>query len=463
MDVRAAIYHNATFYSRFNRITSTFCDRFIESGVYSHDNDYTVIQGIYQPRDIPVEGEPLIGFNENSRRARVRNFRIDAGECAEAAVASWFWASDCSVEDGVVYARNLTSDLIKFAPGLGQSCSRNAIRRVEVDQATPGRLLVFGYGTQVSDNADNVAEDLTFTGPQAQPDAVRMASGQRPVARGIVSERGGYVVTQGAVEPQLERIVARSERHMIQTRSRTVTITGVSPDGSGGVRMTAADHLLRSGDRVRISGVFGVPVNGSWIVASMDSDQFDLVGSVFSGSYESGGTMRWEATGQFLDMRDLSAIDLARVGVKVGPPGSVTSTNPNNVVASTVVPIDTLVAGDEIDVRTSCLASGTAGAKTVTVLLNGTAVATLAYTSAETGNGAIDVKIYTSSATGGKYITGTVRKGSNVSSLRSVHSINTQAEPLRIDVVAYVSSSPDVLYPDGTVIRANRWGSLLDS
>ncbi len=70
-------------------------------------------------------------------------------------------------------------------------------------------------------------------------------------------------------------------------------VTGVANNGSGLIRITTASaHGLATGEQVDIAGVLGAPAaNGTWIVTNFDSTHFDLDGSVFSGTYTSGGTV----------------------------------------------------------------------------------------------------------------------------------------------------------------------------
>jgi hypothetical protein len=53
--------------------------------------------------------------------------------------------------------------------------------------------------------------------------------------------------------------------------------------------VTTQEHGYISGQQAVISGVVGVPANGTWTVTIVDSQTFTLNGSVFSGSYSSGG------------------------------------------------------------------------------------------------------------------------------------------------------------------------------
>ena len=71
-------------------------------------------------------------------------------------------------------------------------------------------------------------------------------------------------------------------------------ITGAVNNGSGLIRITAANHTFATGDRVTITGVGGtVEANGtSWRITVITANTFDLVGSTFTNAYTSGGTAK---------------------------------------------------------------------------------------------------------------------------------------------------------------------------
>lgn len=72
----------------------------------------------------------------------------------------------------------------------------------------------------------------------------------------------------------------------------TKTITGAANNGSGLIRLTATAHGLVNGDGIAVWGVGGVTnANGSWIITGVSTNTVDLVGSTFSGTYTSGGTL----------------------------------------------------------------------------------------------------------------------------------------------------------------------------
>ncbi len=71
-----------------------------------------------------------------------------------------------------------------------------------------------------------------------------------------------------------------------------VAITNVTNNGSGLIRITSTAHGLATGIPVIINGVGGVTAanGGWWSVNVIDANTYDLNGSVFSGTYTSGGT-----------------------------------------------------------------------------------------------------------------------------------------------------------------------------
>jgi hypothetical protein len=73
-------------------------------------------------------------------------------------------------------------------------------------------------------------------------------------------------------------------------------ITGVANNGSGAVRVTVPAHGYSTGYAVVLTGVVGVPdIDGvSWPITVIDANNYDLVGSTFSGAYVSGGlSLNW--------------------------------------------------------------------------------------------------------------------------------------------------------------------------
>lgn len=69
-------------------------------------------------------------------------------------------------------------------------------------------------------------------------------------------------------------------------------VSTVANNGSGLFRVTTTtNHGLVTGNQPFISGVVGNPVNLRWTVTVINSTQFDLQASTFSGAYTSGGTV----------------------------------------------------------------------------------------------------------------------------------------------------------------------------
>jgi hypothetical protein len=63
-------------------------------------------------------------------------------------------------------------------------------------------------------------------------------------------------------------------------------------DNSGLIQVTvAASDIVVNGQTVVVSGVTGVPANGTWTVTVLDSNDFLLNGSSFTGSFAGGGTV----------------------------------------------------------------------------------------------------------------------------------------------------------------------------
>jgi hypothetical protein len=74
-------------------------------------------------------------------------------------------------------------------------------------------------------------------------------------------------------------IVAPLEIGNVASSGGLIEITTNTPLGT----------LIQTGNQVYISGVLGVPADGSWTVTTTGSNSFTLDGSTFSGTYTSGG------------------------------------------------------------------------------------------------------------------------------------------------------------------------------
>jgi hypothetical protein len=81
-------------------------------------------------------------------------------------------------------------------------------------------------------------------------------------------------------------------RFRIRVRNRQFLngISAVANNGSGLVRITRAAHGFATGDVVTVTNVSGVPgANGTFPITVIDANNFDLVGSEFSGAYINTG------------------------------------------------------------------------------------------------------------------------------------------------------------------------------
>ena len=79
-----------------------------------------------------------------------------------------------------------------------------------------------------------------------------------------------------------------------KTKQVSKAITGAANNGSGLIRITAANHTFNTENRITITGVGGtVEANGAnWRITSIDANNFDLQGSTFTNAYTSGGTAK---------------------------------------------------------------------------------------------------------------------------------------------------------------------------
>lgn len=67
-------------------------------------------------------------------------------------------------------------------------------------------------------------------------------------------------------------------------------IITVADNGSGLIRITVTvTSGFITNQRVIIGDVNGVPANGRWVITVINATQFDLQGSVYSGTYTTGG------------------------------------------------------------------------------------------------------------------------------------------------------------------------------
>ncbi len=97
----------------------------------------------------------------------------------------------------------------------------------------------------------------------------------------------------------------------------TFTITGAADNGSGLIQITTSgSHGYSNGDYVRITGVLGtVEANDVWSVSGVTATTIDLVGSTFTNTYTSGGTVGKivEVTTPYLEA-DLDTLDWSQDG-----------------------------------------------------------------------------------------------------------------------------------------------------
>ncbi|HBJ75679.1 MAG TPA: hypothetical protein DDY86_09320 [Syntrophaceae bacterium] len=77
-----------------------------------------------------------------------------------------------------------------------------------------------------------------------------------------------------------------------------IAITATANNGSGLIRVTAADHGLEDNAIVTVHDVGGcTEANGTWKIDYVDENTFDLLGSVYANAYTSGGYVFLEKTG----------------------------------------------------------------------------------------------------------------------------------------------------------------------
>ena len=84
----------------------------------------------------------------------------------------------------------------------------------------------------------------------------------------------------------------------------TLSVTGAVDNGSGLIRLTVPLGNYKTGDRVQALNVGGVPnAAGNWIVTAISATVIDLQGSLFAGTYTSGGTASF-TNANFFDLVD---------------------------------------------------------------------------------------------------------------------------------------------------------------
>ena len=71
----------------------------------------------------------------------------------------------------------------------------------------------------------------------------------------------------------------------------TLAVSSAVDNGSGLIRLTIPNGNYQTGDKVEVLAVGGVPnASGRWIATAISASVIDLQGSLFSGTYTSGGT-----------------------------------------------------------------------------------------------------------------------------------------------------------------------------
>lgn len=95
--------------------------------------------------------------------------------------------------------------------------------------------------------------------------------------------------------PDFRGFVARGWDHGVGRDPNTsaLSVTGAANNGSGAIRLTmASTSTLATGMTVSVANVGGVSnATGKWVITVISSTTLDLVGSTWSGTYTSGGTV----------------------------------------------------------------------------------------------------------------------------------------------------------------------------
>jgi surface protein len=114
---------------------------------------------------------------------------------------------------------------------------------------------------------------------------------------------GALLTARTANFGTIKRTAASTEARALLTRTNTTrVINSAVNNGSGLIRVTTTvAHGLTSGNKIFISGVLGtIEANKAWNVTVIDATTVDLIGSVFTNAYISGGTLRtgwgWSVT-----------------------------------------------------------------------------------------------------------------------------------------------------------------------
>lgn len=459
-DSRAGLFYNTHAFCVYKDMELTFNDRLLECADASHDNIHMNIIGRYVERGGVHQGEPIISFNGHVKRNVLQHFQVYADDLPEHAGVHFGSCTDNIVSDGLVVARTLTGQAIRFNASIGKS-KNNTVRDMVFYTKNLAQPILFNCNEVVEED-NNSAQNIEIIGAQAAQYGIVMQRANNPKVKNVRMEKGGLSIGSAVRLPQIDGVDAYGTRHQAVQRTSTRAVSGAAPNGSGAVRLTVAAHGLLNGEMVKVRGVGGVSAaSGTWQIAVVDANTIDLIGSTFTGAYTSGGSAQWRSSGIVRDLRDLSALDLENCGDSEGSgTGVVQVTDAGNVVGSCGLPPDTLIARDEIEVDVRCNVTGVNGAKTVLLRLNGTVVATLAYAAADTGAGRLSAKMICDVPATTKFVEATVFRGSAVTTSRVSIAIDTNANPMQLDVVAYVANSSDVIRVDHIRFTPRRPGTV---
>lgn len=152
------------------------------------------------------------------------------------------------------------------------------------------------------------ADPVPIVNPRTEPylwDSTdyRQVSGNNTVDpyTGIPIQRGDVRVTTADDDPTVDKRVTQQtgeppggKNQLPGTDPNAVNfrfVTNAEDNGSGAIRLTVGiTSGFITGQGVIVNSVGGVTdANGEWTITVINETQIDLVGSVFSGSYTSGG------------------------------------------------------------------------------------------------------------------------------------------------------------------------------
>lgn len=454
MSGRAGFFYNCTAKSIYRSCTAEYSDRWIEAADYSADVLHHNCTGIYVPRDIPVEGEPIIGYNGAVRNIQTVGGTVFGAGSNEARVLAMGWGSDCGVSDLTVYCQGLQSDLMIVSPTYGD-CLNNQFRNIDVHHASPSLHI------RVDPNPDaqcrsTLFEGIRFHGPQTANEAVRLGRANTgTVIRNIESEKGGFQVQQGTRGAVIDGIVACSSRHMSKVNTVTRTVSAATSNPGGAFRLIVTNHGFVSGDRALVRGAGAA--DGAWVVTAVSTDTLDLTGSIYVDQFTAGGTVQWESDAVITRLFDRSYADLFASEARFAPSaaGQIKSTS-YVAFASTVIPANTLEIQDVYKISGGFLASGTAGEKVVAIRAGSVDIAVVTFLAGESGPCSFDIEMHVSSTAGTKFWTGRVIKGTVTSLIRMTTSYNSDLAPLQLSCLGRVGNTLDTVFTDGVRFESSR-------